>query len=139
MSDWVPHHAEIADDIAVIRSCVSDGINHSGGVCQMNTGSVLAGRPSLGAWVTYGLGSESQDLPGFVPGPGGQITTCTSPSVTVTYSRSETAPGANIKYPLVTVAVTTALDFDLLVPWPMLPDGAWGLGTTQSFSIMQGR
>ena len=83
--------------------------------------------------------TESQDLPGFVPGPGGQITTCTSPSVTVTYSRSETAPGANIKYPLVTVAVTTALDFDLLVPWPMLPDGAWGLGTTQSFSIMQGR
>src|SRR5687767_12857561 len=40
MSDWIPHHAEIADDIAVIRSCVSDGINHSGGVCQMNTGSV---------------------------------------------------------------------------------------------------
>ena len=65
MSDWIPHHAEIADDIAVIRSCVSDGINHSGGVCQMNTGSVLAGRPSLGARVTYGLGTENQNLPAF--------------------------------------------------------------------------
>src|SRR5688500_7213119 len=65
MSDWIPHHRDIADDIAVIRSCVSDGINHSGGVCQMNTGSVLAGRPSLGAWVTYGLGTENQNLPAF--------------------------------------------------------------------------
>src|SRR3954469_5894972 len=65
MSDWVPHHHEIADDIAVLRSCVSDGLNHSGGVCQMNTGSVLAGRPSLGAWVTYGLGTENQNMPAF--------------------------------------------------------------------------
>ena len=65
MSDWIPHHHEIADEIAVLRSCVSDGINHSGGVCQMNTGSILAGRPSLGAWVTYGLGSESQNMPAF--------------------------------------------------------------------------
>ncbi|MFM7244041.1 MAG: DUF1501 domain-containing protein [Planctomycetaceae bacterium] len=66
VSDWLPHTAEIVDDIAVIRSCVSDGINHSGGVCQMNTGSVLGGRPSLGAWVTYGLGCETDDLPAFV-------------------------------------------------------------------------
>jgi len=65
MSDWIPHHREIADDIAVIRSCVSDGLNHSGGVCQMNTGSILAGRPSLGAWVTYGLGTENQNMPAF--------------------------------------------------------------------------
>ena len=60
------HCARCVDDIAVIRSCVADGINHSGGVCQMNTGSVLAGRPSLGAWVTYGLGTENQNLPAFV-------------------------------------------------------------------------
>jgi hypothetical protein len=66
VSDWLPHLAEVVDDIAVIRSCVADGINHSGGVCQMNTGSVLAGRPSLGAWVTYGLGTENQNLPAFV-------------------------------------------------------------------------
>jgi hypothetical protein len=66
MSDWLPHTAGVADELAVIRSCVADGINHSGGVCQMNTGSVLAGRPSLGAWVTYGLGTENQNLPAFV-------------------------------------------------------------------------
>jgi len=66
VSDWLPHIATQADELAVIRSCVSDGINHSGGICQMNTGSVLGGRPSLGAWATYGLGSESDDLPAFV-------------------------------------------------------------------------
>jgi hypothetical protein len=66
ISDWLPHIATVADEIAVIRSCVADGLNHSGGVCQMNTGSVLAGRPSLGAWVTYGLGTENQNLPAFV-------------------------------------------------------------------------
>jgi hypothetical protein len=65
MSDWIPHHHEIADEIAVLRSCVSDGLNHSGGVCQMNTGATLAGRPSLGAWVTYGLGTENQNMPAF--------------------------------------------------------------------------
>jgi hypothetical protein len=66
VSDWLPHTAGVVDDLAVIRSCVADGINHSGGVCQMNTGSVLAGRPSLGAWVTYGLGTENENLPAFV-------------------------------------------------------------------------
>jgi hypothetical protein len=66
ISDWFPHHGSIADELCVIRSCVSDGINHAGGVCQMNTGSVFGGRPSLGAWVSYGLGTENQDLPAFV-------------------------------------------------------------------------
>ena len=66
MSDWLPHLATRADDIAVIRSCVADGINHSTGVCQMNTGSILAGRPSLGAWVSYGLGTENENMPAFV-------------------------------------------------------------------------
>jgi hypothetical protein len=66
ISDWFPHVAEHADDLAVINSCVSDGINHAGGVCQMNTGSVFGGRPSLGAWVSYGIGTENQNLPGFV-------------------------------------------------------------------------
>ncbi|MFM8577375.1 MAG: DUF1501 domain-containing protein [Planctomycetaceae bacterium] len=66
VSDWLPHTAGLIDEIAVIRSCVSDGINHSGGICQMNTGAVLGGRPSLGAWAVYGLGSESADLPAFV-------------------------------------------------------------------------
>ena len=66
VSDWLPHTAKCADNIAVLRSCWSDGVNHSGGVCQMNTGSILAGRPSLGSWVTYGLGTENQNLPAFV-------------------------------------------------------------------------
>jgi hypothetical protein len=66
VSDWLPHIATCADDLAVVRSCVADGINHSAGVCQMNTGSILGGRPSLGSWVTYGLGSVNQNLPAFV-------------------------------------------------------------------------
>jgi hypothetical protein len=66
VSDWLPNIAQCADDIAVIRSCWADGINHSAGVCQMNTGSILAGRPSLGAWASYGLGSENENLPAFV-------------------------------------------------------------------------
>lgn len=66
VSDWFENVAQHADDLAVIHSCVSDGINHAGGVCQMNTGSVFGGRPSLGAWVNYGLGTENQNLPGFV-------------------------------------------------------------------------
>ena len=65
-SELIPHTANMLDDIAVIRSCVADGINHSAGVCQMNTGSIIGGRPSLGAWATYGLGTENQNLPAFV-------------------------------------------------------------------------
>ncbi len=66
VSDWYPHVGRCADDLCVIHSCVSDGLNHVGSVCMMNTGSLLAGRPSLGAWVNYGLGTENQNLPGFV-------------------------------------------------------------------------
>jgi hypothetical protein len=66
VSDWYPRVAEVADEIALVRSCWADGVNHVGSVCQMNTGSILAGRPSLGAWVTYGLGTENADLPAFV-------------------------------------------------------------------------
>lgn len=66
VSDWLPNIAGLADDLCVLRSCVSDGINHAGGVCQMNTGSIFGGRPSLGSWVSYGLGTENQNLPAFV-------------------------------------------------------------------------
>jgi len=66
VSDWYPHVGRHADKLCVIRSCRADGLNHVGSVCQMNTGSILAGRPSLGAWVAYGLGSASRNLPGFV-------------------------------------------------------------------------
>ena len=66
VSDWLPHLSGMADELCVLRSCVSDGINHAGGVCQMNTGSVFGGRPSLGSWISYGLGSANQNLPTFV-------------------------------------------------------------------------
>lgn len=66
ISDWLPHLSRHADDIAVLRSCWADGINHSAGVCQMNTCSILGGRPSLGSWVSYGLGTENNDMPAFV-------------------------------------------------------------------------
>ncbi len=66
VSDWYPNVAKHVDDMAVIRSCQQDGINHVGSVSQMNTGSILAGRPALGAWINYGLGSANRNLPSFV-------------------------------------------------------------------------
>ena len=66
LSELLPHLAEVVDDIAIVKSMVTDAFNHAPGQILMNTGSQQFGRPSLGAWVTYGLGSESQDLPGFV-------------------------------------------------------------------------
>jgi hypothetical protein len=66
LSDWLPHTASCADHLAVVRSCVADGINHSTGVCQMNTGSILGGRPSLGSWINYALGSLNNNLPSYV-------------------------------------------------------------------------
>ena len=65
-SDWIPNIGSCMDDIAVIRSCWTNGINHAGGVCQMNTCINFAGRPSLGAWIHYGLGSANENLPSFV-------------------------------------------------------------------------
>jgi hypothetical protein len=66
VSDWLPNIAQRADDLVVVRSVWCDAINHSAGVCQMNTGVTMGGRPSLGSWVVYGLGSENENLPGFV-------------------------------------------------------------------------
>jgi len=66
ISDWFPKVAEYADDLCVLRSCWADGLNHVGSVCQMNTGSILAGRPSMGAWINFGLGSINDNLPAFV-------------------------------------------------------------------------
>lgn len=66
MSDWMPNLHQHADDLCVIRSMHTNGINHAGGVCQMNTGTPIAGRPSLGAWVSYGLGSVNENLPSFL-------------------------------------------------------------------------
>ena len=66
ISEWLPHLAACADDLCVIRSCYCDGVNHSAGVAQMNSGSIVGGRPSLGSWVTYGLGTENENLPSYV-------------------------------------------------------------------------
>ncbi|MBX3422676.1 MAG: DUF1501 domain-containing protein [Pirellulaceae bacterium] len=65
-SDWIPHIGQCMDDIAVLRACWTNGINHAGGVCQMNTCINFAGRPSLGSWIQYGLGSLNDNLPSFV-------------------------------------------------------------------------
>jgi hypothetical protein len=66
VSDLFPHIAQGADDLAVIRSMKADLPIHSTGVLKLHTGSNNAGRPSLGSWVNYGLGSENRNLPGFV-------------------------------------------------------------------------
>src|SRR5438270_7418623 len=66
LSELLPHLAEIVDDVAIVKSMATDAFNHAPGQILMNTGSPLFGRPSLGSWVTYGLGSEADDLPGFV-------------------------------------------------------------------------
>ncbi|MEX1040076.1 MAG: DUF1501 domain-containing protein [Pirellulaceae bacterium] len=66
LSDILPHTAKIVDDICVVHSVHSEAINHGPGVTFMQTGSQLPGRPSMGSWLTYGLGTANEDLPGFV-------------------------------------------------------------------------
>lgn len=66
LSDLLPHLATCADDIALIRSMHTDQFNHVPAQLLMNTGSELAGRPSVGSWLSYGLGSETENLPAFV-------------------------------------------------------------------------
>jgi uncharacterized protein (DUF1501 family) len=66
ISELLPHIAEVADDIAIIRSMQTDQFNHAPAQLFMNTGFQIPGRPSLGSWLTYGLGTENADLPGFV-------------------------------------------------------------------------
>ncbi|TWU48418.1 DUF1501 domain-containing protein [Rubripirellula reticaptiva] len=65
-SDLLPHTASIADDICVVKSMHTEAINHGPGVVFMQTGSMIPGRPSMGAWMDYGLGTENSDLPAFV-------------------------------------------------------------------------
>ncbi len=66
VSNLFPYTAEIVDDVSLIHSCKAELFNHAPAKLFMNTGSGQFGRPSMGAWVTYGVGSESQNLPGFV-------------------------------------------------------------------------
>ncbi len=66
VSDYLPHQASIVDKMCILRSMVTEQINHDPAHTFMNTGTALSGRPSMGSWITYGLGSECQDLPGFI-------------------------------------------------------------------------
>jgi hypothetical protein len=66
LSEALPHLAEVADDIAIVKSMTTDAFNHAPGQMLMQTGSTQFGRPCFGSWVLYGLGSEAQNLPGFV-------------------------------------------------------------------------
>lgn len=76
-SELLPHTARIVDELCLVKSMHTEAINHGPGVCFFQTGSQFPGRPSIGAWLSYGLGSENADLPGFVVlttknQPGGQ-------------------------------------------------------------------
>jgi hypothetical protein len=66
VSELFPHIATCADDLCVLRSMVGDGVDHGGAVLQLHTGTVNFVRPSMGAWVLYGLGTENRNLPGFI-------------------------------------------------------------------------
>src|ERR1700730_18356975 len=66
LSNLLPHLAKVADDIAIVRSMRTTQFNHAPGQLFMNTGHQIPGRPSMGSWLTYGIGSESSNLPGFV-------------------------------------------------------------------------
>src|SRR6516225_3948397 len=75
VSDLLPNLATCVDDICLLRGCYGDSVTHPESVYLMNTGSILMGRPSLGAWVSYGLGTENQDMPAFavLPDPAGWV------------------------------------------------------------------
>ncbi len=66
LSDRLPHLGKVADEIAIVKSVHTDQFNHSPAQIFVNTGGPIPGRPSMGSWLSYGLGSETQDLPGFV-------------------------------------------------------------------------
>jgi hypothetical protein len=75
VSDLLPHTAQCVDDICLLRGCRGDSVTHPESVYLMNTGSILMGRPSMGAWVSYGLGTVSQNMPAYVvlPDPSGWV------------------------------------------------------------------
>ncbi|HAW32531.1 MAG TPA: sulfatase [Planctomycetaceae bacterium] len=75
MSELLPHTAKMADELCIVKSLYTEAINHDPAITFLQTGSIQAGRPSMGSWISYGLGSENRDLPTFVAltsGAGGQ-------------------------------------------------------------------
>ena len=109
VSELFPHTAGIVDDISIVKSCATDVFNHAPAKLFMNTGSTQFGRPSMGAWVTYGIGSECQNLPGFVVlqsgprGPRGGAMNWTSGFLPTTYQgvplRGQGEPILNLSNP----------------------------------------
>ncbi len=108
VSDFLPHIGSCADDIALIRSMHTDAFNHHPGQLMLNSGVPRFGRPSMGSWITYGLGSESSDLPGYVVltagrGSSGGASNWTSGFLPSTYQgvlfRNQGEPVLNLKNP----------------------------------------
>ena len=109
VSDYLPHTAGIIDDLCIVKTCKTDLFNHAPAKLFMNAGTGLFGRPSMGAWVTYGLGSECDDLPGFVVlqsgprGPRGGAALWGSGSLPTTYQgvplRNQGDPIVNLSTP----------------------------------------
>src|SRR5919197_476336 len=66
LSELLPHTAKIVDEITIIKTVNTEAINHDPAITFIQTGSQQPGRPSLGAWVSYGLGSENENMPAFV-------------------------------------------------------------------------
>jgi hypothetical protein len=109
VSDLLPHTAGIVDDISIVTTCQTSLFNHAPAKLFMNTGSGQFGRPSMGAWATYGIGSESSDLPGFVVlqsgprGPRGGAVNWGSGFLPTTYQgvplRSQGEPILNLSTP----------------------------------------
>jgi hypothetical protein len=124
ISDLFPHTAKFADDLCVIRSMHTDTAAHASGCLQMNTGSIFLGKPSAGAWVTYGLGTDNQSLPAFVVmtdprgGPIGSASNWTAGYMPAAYQgtmfRSGAAPLLDLKPPAGVTDQTQRRSLDLL-------------------------
>jgi hypothetical protein len=101
ISEFLPHMSTVADEFCVLRGCHGDSVNHPQSVYQMNTGSILMGRPSLGAWAAYGLGTENQSMPAFVvmpdptSGPKGGPPAWGNGYLPATYQGTTMRPGKN--------------------------------------------
>ncbi len=124
ISSLFPNIARFADDLCVIRSMHADTAAHASGCLQMNTGSIFIGKPSLGAWLNYGLGSVNQNLPGYVVmtdpqgGPIGSASNWTAGYMPAAYQgtlfRSGTSPLLDLATPAGTSASTQRRSLDLL-------------------------
>jgi hypothetical protein len=124
ISSVYPHLSEHADDLCVIRSMHSDTAAHASGCIQMNTGNVIIGKPSMGSWLNYGLGSENEDLPSYVVmtdprgGPIGSASNWSAGFMPAAYQgtmfRSEGPPLLNLATPAGTTEATQRRGLDLL-------------------------